>query len=590
MNGCRPASTTLCRKEININEASKIYHVTDEFLNMIKRPDASCKKLNYLIVMPKQAEMQFQYTFPVGMGIVAASLKASGRSVFTLNLTYQKDPAKLLKTTILHKNIDVVMTGGLSGQYSLLKEIVDIAKSVRPDIITAVGGGIITADPYVAMCALENADYGMIGEGEITVNELAYALETGANAYAVAGIIVKDSENYTLRPEIKNLDCLPFPDYDGFDYIESFHRSFSGVGIKKNIGAVIITSRSCPYNCTFCFHSSGKKYRRRSLDVVFEEIDMMREKFPLDYVQIEDELFGNDIEYVREFGRRVQSYGIRYLINTRLDRITDELLTILRDSGCEEILFGIEHVSDKILQSMQKKTSAAIIEPTLKKCLEYGIRPIGNIILGDVAETEDTVSEALDWWRMNHNLGSVTTTYLIVFPGSQIYKVALERGIIRDPVKFLRDGCPLVNMTTMSDDKWSEMKDKVAKYRILYEKTADVDVENLSNILTQIVQNHQCCVWPATVDSIRFFKEMSIEFYNNAYFVNVNPDSQMLRAAENDVVVKTPGVINQEKIDMVICPRESLVEEIRSICKTDYPSVQCIATISELAHSELVPH
>lgn len=573
--------------QMTASDGSTIYHVTDEFLNMIKRPDSTCKQLNYLIVMPQQAEMQFQYTFPVGMGIVAASLKASGRTVFTLNLTYQKNPAEVLRATIRNQCIDVVLTGGLSGQYGLLKEIVDTAKDIRPDVITAVGGGIITADPYVAMCALENADYGMIGEGEITVNDLAYALETETDPSDVAGVIVKGSENYTLRPEIMNLDCLPFPDYEGFDYIESFRRSFSGVGIKKNIGAVIITSRSCPYNCTFCFHSSGKKYRRRSLDVVFQEIDLMRKKFPLDYVQIADELFGNDVEYVKEFGRRIQSYGIRYLINTRLDRITDELLTVLRDSGCEEILFGIEHVSDKILQSMQKKTSAAIIEPTLRKCLQYGIRPIGNIILGDVAETEDTVQEALDWWRLHHNLGAITTTYLIVFPGSQIYKIALERGVIRDPVQFLRDGCPLVNMTTMPDDKWSEMKDRVAEYRILYEKTPDIDVDKLSGALKLLSQTCRCCVWPATVDSIRFFKKLSPEFYNKAYFVNINPDSQMLRAAENDVKVRTPDVIQQEAIDVVVCPRESLAEEIRVICQKEYPSVQRVICISELVQAVL---
>ena len=148
---------------------STLYNVTEEFLSMIKLPEPTGKKLNYLIVMPKQAEKPFQYVFPTGMGIVAASLKASGRSVFTLNLTYKENPMEVLKQTIIKEKIDVVMTGGLSGQYSLLKEIIDTVKSICPDIITAVGGGIITAEPEVAMQALECADYGMIGEGEITI-------------------------------------------------------------------------------------------------------------------------------------------------------------------------------------------------------------------------------------------------------------------------------------------------------------------------------------------------------------------------------------------------------------------------------------
>lgn len=564
----------------------KIYNVTEEFLNMIKLPDETCKKLNYLIVMPKQTEMQFQYVFPTGMGIVAASLKASGRSVVTLNLTYKENPVEILIETILKHKIDVVMTGGLSGQYDLLREIVDTAKSVRTDIITAVGGGIITAEPEVAMEALVNADYGMIGEGEITINELAYALETGANAAMVPGVVAKGKTEYTLRPEIMNLDCIPFPDYDGFEYAESFKREFSGVGIRKETGAVIITSRSCPYNCTFCFHSSGKKYRRRSLDIVFKEIDMMKEKFPLNYVQIADELFGNDIEYVREFGRRIKEYGIRYLINMRLDRITDEFLEILRDSGCEEILFGIEHVSEKVLASMQKKSSATIIEPTLRKVQEYGILSIGNIIFGDVAETEETVKEALEWWRWNHNLGVITTTYLIVFPGSQIYKVAREKSIVDDPVKFLQEGCPLVNMTSMPDEKWAEMKDLVARYRILYEKDPNLDVEKVRKNLNAL-QAEKTCVWPATTDSIRFVKELSEDFYHNTHFVNMNPGSQMLKSHENDIEITTPSIILEKEIDTVICPRESLIEEIRNICKEKYPSIKKVISITELNEMNL---
>lgn len=563
---------------------SQLYNITKEFIDLIKLPDSSCKRLNYLIIMPKQAEKGFQYIFPTGMGIVTSSLKASGRTVYTLNLTYKDDICKEIENKIIEHNIDVVMTGGLSGQYGAIYEILKIVKTISADIITAVGGGIITADPLVAMTALEYADYGMIGEGEITINALAYSLETGGDVSKVEGVIINGNKEYILRSEIKNIDCIPFPDYEGFEYELSFNQNYSKTALQKEAGAVIITSRSCPYNCTFCFHSSGKRYRRRSLDTVFKEIDMMVRMFRFDYLQINDELFGNDINYVREFAQRIKKYNIRYYINTRLDRITDELLTILRDSGCTDILFGIEHISDKILTSMQKKTTSSIIEPTLRKCVSYGIRPIGNIIFGDVAETKETVNEALEWWRYYHNeLGTITTTYLIVFPGSAIYKNAIERHIIKDPVRFLKDGCPLVNMTLMPDEEWQELKRKVANYRILYEKTPSIDEEKVRKNLMHMLNMHHVAIWPATADIISFFEQLIPGFQEKAVYINIDPNSQMLDSSNIKVKIYTPDVISLRNTDVVICARETLADDIKKLCLNKYQSVKSVITISQLS-------
>lgn len=99
----------------------------------------------------------------------------------------------MLRQTIIDNSINVVFTGGLSGQYFRLKEIFDAVKLVDPNIITCVGGGIITAEPTVAMEALGSADFGIIGEGEITVNTLAYALENDEDVRQVKGIVLRDN-------------------------------------------------------------------------------------------------------------------------------------------------------------------------------------------------------------------------------------------------------------------------------------------------------------------------------------------------------------------------------------------------------------
>ena len=172
-----------------------IENITPEFLSMIKLPSDTGKRLNYLIVIPTTLELRIG--FPIGIAIISASLKASGRNVFTVNLQIkdQSDVESCLKHEILTNNIDVVMTGGTSRCYEDVKQVIDLAKEIKPSIITIVGGVIISADPEVSMEALSNADYGVIGEGEITVNALAFALENDKDASELAGVICKNTKS-----------------------------------------------------------------------------------------------------------------------------------------------------------------------------------------------------------------------------------------------------------------------------------------------------------------------------------------------------------------------------------------------------------
>lgn len=572
-----------------------IENITQQFLDMIHLPDSSCKKLNYLIVMPSQADMRSQYYFPIGMGIVSSCLKASGRAVFTLNLTYKENPQELLKKTIINNKIDVLLTGGLSGEYAQIREIIDITKNVSENIITIVGGGIITADPEIAMIALEKADYGIIGEGEVTANALAHALETEVNEALVEGVIAKRGANYDLAPkreEIINLDCLPFPDYDGFDYAEMFERKYSGTAQVNSFGISLAASRSCPYKCTFCFHSSGEKYRRRSLDNVFKEIEWIKSQFSFKHIHIADELFGNDLAWVSEFCARIKPYGVTYLINTRLDRINSnpEILDLLKKSGCKEILFGVEHVSDTILKSMRKKTSPQLIEPVFNECLKRGITPKAQIIFGDLEETPETVREALDWWG-KHRKYSINLDFIIVFPGSYIYKVACERGIIKTPVKYLQEGCPLINITQMSDNEWALMKKEIICFRYL-NANEDVKIEltQLAEALILLSRNHKVCVWPALDEDVVFFQSISEFFCDNVYFINRKSRLCDVESADRKDLatpIYNPDVILKEGIEIVICPRNTLITEIRSICKNDYPCVNEVMSIYEFVNWQI---
>ncbi len=316
------------------------------------------------------------------------------------------------------------------------------------------------------MEALEYVDYGVIGEGEATVCELASALENGTDISTVDGLVYKDRDTYRLtnsRRDIEDIDSIPWPDYNGFDvdkYLDLPPAEFAGVSGKRMI--CMLGSRSCPFRCTFCFHTNGKKYRKRSLDDFFAELDYLISNYNIEYISLSDELFAPDLDQAKEFCERIKKYNIRWYADFRIDKVNPELLAILKDSGIGTMFFGLESADNRILKSMRKGITIEQTESVLKMVYETGIPMFGCFIFGDVEETMETARKTLDWWHA-HSEYHVHLTLLKPFPGSQIYKQACKSGIISDPVKYLKDGCPQVNISKLNDAEFSEVVRQISE-------------------------------------------------------------------------------------------------------------------------------
>ncbi len=422
--------------------------------------------MTYLIVMPQITKIKEQYyPFPIGIAYVSSALKATGRSVFTLNLNYKEgELSQILREHIEKNNINVVAIGGLTAQYRQIKEIIDNVKEINPEILTIVGGGIITSDPISAMEALETAEYGIIGEGEVTICELAMALEKGSAKNQVDGLIFKEHGQWVVtgqRKEIMDLDSLPYPDYEGFEFDQVLTKMPTDIyAFAGSHFATIGFGRSCPYNCTFCFHPSGSKYRQRTLDSIFKELDFLLERYPIKNLAITDELFAYKKEYVYEFCSRIKKYNIGFVVSLRVDIVTKELLQLLKDSGCLSVCFGLESADNRILKSMRKNITVEQIEDTLTLANEVGINSQGNFIFGDLEETFETATNTLNWWE-GHPQFQIALHWIVVYPGSYLYKVACERGLIKDRVKYIRDGCPYINISKLSDEEYRVIANKI---------------------------------------------------------------------------------------------------------------------------------
>lgn len=421
--------------------------------------------LNVLIVMPKTVtRLDEWYVFPTGVAYVSSALKQSGLcKVFTYNLNKAEKIEETIYKEIDSNNIDVIAIGGLSVQYHSIRDVIVAAKTHSPNIITIVGGGYITSSPVVGMTAIPEIDIGMVGEGEITICETIKALQEGISLEDVKGLIFRDQNGQLRETEkrepIKDLDTIALPDYDGFDFGSTLEYSPVNYGIYNKRAAVLITSRGCPFNCSFCFHPQGDNYRIRSLDNVFEEIELLISKYQIRSILILDELFGGNTARLREFCERIRKYELQWWVETRVQFATKENLALMKNSGCVQVLLGIENVNSCILESMRKHITLEEIESALKNAYEIGISAPGVLIFGDPVETKETAENTIKWW-MTHPEYNIVLTTVQVYPGSEIWDYAIKEGLLptlEKQVEHVVSGCPKLNLTKLSDEEFSNL-------------------------------------------------------------------------------------------------------------------------------------
>ena len=432
--------------------------------------------MKLLLVVPKMVATSYGFTnFPIGMSYISASLKEAGYDVVVLDLNNYYSflfnislLQMLLKRKITDINPDIVCTGGLSADYDIIKAIIDVTKAINPNLVTIIGGGCVSSEPELIMENIHSLDFGVLGEGDITIVDLVDKIMGKARDYsAVDGIIFRNGNKLITthpRKPIEDLDSLPYPDYEGFNilyYIERQTLTDLNSHPCDNPKVFEITaSRSCPFKCSFCFHPVGEKYRKRSIDSVISEIKYLINSYGINYLLINDELLANNKKWISDFCNKIQKLNIKWQAQLRVDAVDKEILLLLKNSGCIFISYGLESASPAVLKSMKKHITIKQIENALKLTKENNFQIQGNFIFGDKAETIETMVETLNWW-FNHKEYRITLSQLIPYPGTALYKYAIENKMFKENrIEYIKNGCAklhTINLTQIPDTIYSAM-------------------------------------------------------------------------------------------------------------------------------------
>lgn len=278
---------------------------------------------------------------------------------------------------------------------------------ILPMIATckAVGSYVVLGGPeppYYADKFLDaGADVVIIGEGEETLAELIPALQSrGCNKlHSIAGIIFRDEDGKTVRnpvrPQIKSLDALPFPDREAIDlgkYMQTWrvHHGLSSVSL--------ITARGCPYTCKWCSHSVyGNTHRRRSPENVIEELELIRERYNPDQIWYADDVLTIHRSWFLKFEGMVTERGLArpFECISRADRLDRDVIAALARMKCYRLWIGSESGSQRILDAMNRRTKVEDVQNKVEMLREAGIQTGMFIMLGyegeDISDLEATV-------------------------------------------------------------------------------------------------------------------------------------------------------------------------------------------------------
>ena len=303
-------------------------------------------------------------------------------------------------------------------------EVISLVKQARPSCFTVLGGPHVTSFGAESLCRPE-IDFGVMGYGEYSFLCLLEALFGQGVLARVPGLIYRDGGKTVSVPvqnDVITLDELPIPDRSFVDY-----RKYRCPVGTKDIMATVVSSRGCPFNCTFC-NSPDKAYKPRSLANVIEEIRYLQ-GLGIQEVFFFDDLFSVNRRRIIEFCQTLerQQLKIRWAFKARVNGLDEETMLAIKKSGCERIHFGIETHTNESLKNLKKGITIEQIRRAVNLCYRHKINSVGSFMINLPGDTEQTI---LDRFKFANSLKLDYCQYaiLVAYNHSEIFNQGAKIG------------------------------------------------------------------------------------------------------------------------------------------------------------------
>ncbi len=380
--------------------------------------------MNILIIIPHS---DFVPTLPLGPLSIASHMNSHGHTARICDCMLNKTEYKNYLTS--ETRPDLVAISLMS--YSGLNHARVISETFRKLGIPSVWGGGYTNAYYDVILENGFADYVSMGDGELSLTQLADALEAGGDLSGVSGLVYK-KDGQLVKNAIRSMPAEDLPRLD-LTLVDPLKYAQAFFCTKKMVHLYL--SKGCPFNCTFCNREliGDTRYRSRNLDDVVAEIRYLVNKCGCDGIYFYDELWCINKESAYEFCDRIDKEKLDFKFGCfarigQYDRAAFERLYV---SGCRWILFGIESGSKALREKLNKYIDDSEIYETFEICHELGIITQAAFMVGIPGETEADLKATVDMAFGIHADLLPFSNYTPV-RGSALFKELTEAGKLKD--------------------------------------------------------------------------------------------------------------------------------------------------------------
>lgn len=386
--------------------------------------------MRFLLVYPNLMGLEY---VPLGLAHLSACLKKEGHQTKLVDGTWgEATPAKIFRT-IEDFGPDIIGFTALSGEFPFVVKLASFIKT-RYNIPCLLGGVHATVASEVCIEA-RPIDMIALGECDLAVVEFAKRFERKDDWWNTGNFWVKKGDEIIrnqVRPLIDNLDRLPFPDRDLFDFDRYVHARGGTVDV--------MASRGCPYGCSYCinarlkdmYRSKGQLVRFRSVSNVLEEIELLVRRCDVKRIAFEDDTFTLDKTWLKHFADGMSDSGLDlpYSCNARPETITAEVVRDLARSGCEWVHIGIESGDEEIRRKvLGRSPSNATIRQAFRLAKEVGLSTYSYNMVGLPLETRESIWKTI---KLNREVepDAIQVSIFQPYPGTPIRDFCEEKQLL----------------------------------------------------------------------------------------------------------------------------------------------------------------
>ena len=378
------------------------------------------------------------YIPPLGTISIHRWLKEKGYQVDFIDTQFGDYDEESIKKLLREKQYDLIGLPVFTPTANYVFDTAKLIRSVLPDCIIVYGGVHVTDRAAESLEESLECDFIIRREGELTLVELIENLKKGMTDFShIQGLTWrKDGSTIILNPDrdlLPELDELPLGFFGDLDLSRYIPHPTQYIQLPTYS---VVTQRGCPYPCTFCeaHVALGKKLRLFSPKRVVEELKILKNEKGARGIYFQDSTFTLNRKYVTELFELMIKEGVSDLLwscTTRTDRVDPELLSLMHEAGCRNILYGIESGNQESLDVLKKNIKVEVQEQAVEWTHKAKITMLCSYIICLPGETDAMVQNTIKYAKRLSS--QMALFYLPVpYPGSELYKVCKENGGIRD--------------------------------------------------------------------------------------------------------------------------------------------------------------